>query len=187
MKQQLTGKTILLFMVGAMSTVIVAGVVATIAVRQTDSSARTATLKDLAQVVPSSVSLCNSSKAVTTLTVTRGTFMNPTTFLFPPIVFVGSANSSRSVVKAICAIPPSAVTTGFFSCPMGQGLTYRLVFTLPKYAVAPITFSGSGFCSWMDGTGKLGWIRPTSTFFRILGNAMEIPLATEETFAGKMK
>jgi len=90
MKQQLTGKTILLFMVGVMSTVILAGVVVTVAVRQIDSSARTATLKDLAQVEPSSVSLCNSSKAVTNLAVTRGTFMNPTTFsylLFPNTEF----------------------------------------------------------------------------------------------------
>ncbi len=69
---------------------------------------------------------------------------------------------------------------------MDQGLTYRLVFTHSKYAIAPIVLSRSRYCSWLDGTGKPGWIRPTSNFFRLLGNAMRIHLAAEETFAGKM-
>jgi len=186
MKQQLTGKTILLFMVGVMSTVILAGVVVTVAVRQIDSSARTATLKDLAQVEPSSVSLCNSSKAVTNLAVTRGTFMNPTTFSFPSVVFVGNTGSARSVVTAICATRPFA-GKGIFACPFDQALTYDLVFTLPKYRILPINLGGSGFCSWLKGTGKFGWIRPTSNFFQVLGSAMHLHLATSETFAGKMK
>jgi len=184
MKRKLTWKTIFLSIVGVTLLVLVAGLVVTIAAGTTETSTRTLTLKEQVQTMPR-LSLCLAANKVTTLTVRRGTPMNPTTFSFPSVVFVGNAVSARSVAKAICAIPPD-MRTGTMGCPFDQGLTYRLVFTLPKYVIAPIILRGSGFCSAADGTGKQGWIRPTQNFFRVLGNAMQLHLATMQTFAGKM-
>ena len=184
MKRPLTWKTIFLSIVGATLLVVVAGLAVTLGVGQAKTSTGTATLKTRVQAVPR-LALCMVRKEVTTLTVHRGTFMNPTTFSFPSVVFIGNAASARSVAKAICAIPPD-MRTGTMGCPFDQGLTYKLVFTLPKYVIAPIILRGSGFCSAADGTGKQGWIRPTQNFFRVLGNAMQLHLATMQTFAGKM-
>jgi len=147
--------------------------------------AMTATPKAEAKTTPSSLLLCTVTKKVTTLTVRRGTFMNPRTFSFPSVVFVGNAASTRSVAKAICAIPPD-MRTEAIPCPFDPGPTYRLVFTLPKYVIAPITLRGSGFCGAVDGTGKQGWIHLIPILFRVLGNAMQLHLATGDTFAGKM-
>jgi len=183
MKRQLTWKTIFLFIVGATSLVVVAGLVFAIGVGQAKTSTRTAALKDQAKAVPR-LALCMVSKEVTTLTVHRGTFMNPTTFSFPPVVFVGNEASARSVAKAICAIPPD-MRTGVWNCPFDQGLTYRLVFTIPKYVITPIILHIGG-CGAVDGTDAKGWIHLTPNLFRVLGNAMHLHLATEETFAGKM-
>ena len=180
MKREVTWMAIFVSIVGATLLVVVAGLVVTVGVGH-----GTATPKAQVQTVPSSLLLCTVANKVTTLSVHRGTFMNPTTFSFPSVVFVANAASARSVAKAICAIPPD-MRTGTMGCPFDQGLTYRLVFTLPKYVIAPIILRGSGFCSAADGTGKQGWIRPTQNFFRVLGNAMQLHLATMQTFAGKM-
>jgi hypothetical protein len=175
---------IFLSIVGATLLVVVAGLVVTVGVGHAKTSTGTRTPKAQVQTMPR-LSLCMAANKVTTLTVHRGTFMNPTVFSFPSVVLIGNAASARSVAKAICAIPPD-MRTETISCPFDQGLTYRLVFTLPKYVIAPIILRGSGFCSAVDGTGKQGWIRPTQNFFRILGNAMQLHLATMQTFAGKM-
>jgi hypothetical protein len=110
--------------------------------------------------------------------------MNPTTFSFPSIVFVGNTASVRSVAKAICAIPPD-MRTGTISCPFDQGLTYQLVFMLPKYVITPIILHVGG-CGSVEGTGAKGWIHLIPSLFRVLGNAMALHLPTEETFRGKM-
>ena len=160
--------------------VVLAGLVVTVGVGHGN-----ATPKAQIQTVPSSLPLCTVAEKVTSLTVQRGTPMNPTTFSFPAVVFVGNATSARSVAETMCAIPPD-MRTETIACPFDQGLTYKLVFTLPKYVIAPIILRGSGFCSAADGTGKQGWIRPDQNFFRVLGNAMQLHLATMQTFAGKM-
>ena len=172
-------KTIFLSIVGATILMVVAGLVVTVG-----EGHRTATPKAQVQTVSSSVSLCTVAKKVTRLAVHRGTFMNPTTFSFPSVVFVGNAASARSVAKAICAITPD-MRIGTFACPMDQGLTYRLVFTLPKYVITPIILHMGG-CGAVEGTGAKGWIHLIPILFRILGNAMQLHLATGETFAGKM-
>lgn len=184
MKRQLTWKTIFLSIVGATLLVVVAGLVVTVGVGHTKTSTETGTPEAQLLTVPNSLSLCTVAKKVTTLTVRRGTFMNPTTFSFPSVVFVGNAASARSVAKAICTIPPD-MRTGIMSCPFDQGLTYRLVFTLPKYVIAPIILHMGG-CGAVEGTGAKGWIHPSQNFFRLLGNAIRLHLATGETFAGKM-
>ena len=172
-------KTIFVSIAGATLLVVVAGLVVTIGVGH-----RTATPKAQVQTVPSALSVCTVAKKVTTLTVHRGTFMNPTTFSFPSVVFVGNAASARSVAKAICSITPD-MRTGTIFCPMDQGLTYRLVFTLPKYVITPIILHMGG-CGAVEGTGAKGWIHLTPNLFRVLGNAMQLHLATGDTFAGKM-
>ena len=184
MKRQLTWKTIFLSIVGATLLVVVAGLVVTVGVGHTKTSTETGTPEAQLLTVPNSLSLCTVAKKVTTLTVRRETFMNPTTFSFPSVVFVGNAASARSVTKAICAIPPD-MRTGAWSCQAYQGPTYRLVFTLPKYVITPIILHMGG-CGAVEGTGAKGWIHLTPIFFRVLGNAMQLHLATEETFAGKM-
>ena len=172
-------KTIFLSIVGATLLMVVAGLVVTVG-----EGHRTGTPEAQLLTVPNSLSLCTVTKKVTTLAVRRGTFMNPTTFSFPSVVLVGNAASARSVAKAICAIPPD-MRTETISCPSDQGLTYRLVFTLPKYVITPIILHMGG-CGAVEGTGAKGWIHLTPIFFRVLGNAMQLHLATGETFAGKM-
>jgi hypothetical protein len=180
MKRQLTWKTIILSIVGATSLVAVAGLIVAVEVGH-----GTATPQAQVLTVPSALSLCTVANKVTTLTVHRGTFMNPTTFSFPSVVFVGNAASARSVAKAICAIPPDMRTGGVIACPADFGLTYRLLFTFPKHTVTPITLRVTG-CGGVDGTGTKGWIHLTPNLLRVLGNAMQLRLATEATFRGKM-
>lgn len=179
MKRKLTWKTIFLSIVGATLLMVVAGLVVTVGVGH-----GTATPKAQVQTVPTALSLCTVAKKVTTLTVRRRTFMNPTVFSFPAVVIVENAASARSVAKTICAIPPD-MRTGASSCPAYQGPTYRLVFTLPKYVITPIILRMSD-CGAVEGTGAKGWIHLTPILFRVLGNAMELHLATGETFGGKM-
>ncbi|HUW86847.1 MAG TPA: hypothetical protein VMW30_00500 [Candidatus Paceibacterota bacterium] len=144
----------------------------------------TTTSTSQTKTMPSSLSLCTVANKVTTLTVRRGTFMNPTVFSFPSVVSVSNAASVRAVAKTICAIPPD-MRTWAIPCPSDQGLTYRLVFTIPKYVITPIILHMGG-CGAIEGTGAKGWIHLTPSLFRVLGNAMQLHLATIETFAGKM-
>lgn len=150
----------------------------------TQLDAMTATPKAQAKTMPSSLSLCTVAKKVTTLTVRRGTFMNPTVFSFPSVVSVSNAASVRTVAKTICAIPPD-MRTWTIPCPSDQGLTYRLSFAIPKYIITPIILRMGG-CGAVEGTGAKGWIHLTPNLFRVLGNAMQLHLATIETFAGKI-
>jgi hypothetical protein len=173
-----------LSIVGATLLVVVAGLVVTLRVGPAKISTGPVVLKAQVQTTPR-LSLCMAANKVTTLTVHRGTFMKPRTFSFPSVVFVGNTASARSIAKAVCAIPPD-MRTETIPCPFNPGPTYRLIFTLPKYVITPITLRGGGVCAAVDGTGKQGWIRPTQNFFRVLGNAMRLHLATEETFAGKV-
>lgn len=184
MKRKLTWKAIFLSVVGVTLLAAVAGLVVTIGVGQAKTSTGTATLKEQAQTIPSSLLLCTVAKKVTTLTVRRGTPMNPTVFSFPAVVFVSNAGSARSVAKAICAIPPD-MRTGTIACPADQGPTYQLIFTLPKYKTAPILLRVGG-CGAIEYSGAKGWIHPSQNFFHVLGDAMHLHLATGETFAGKM-
>ena len=184
MKRKLTWKAVFMSVVGAILLAVITGLALTLVVGHEITSSGTTLPKAKTQIVPSSLSLCTVAKKVTTLTVHRGTFMNPTTFSFQSVVFVDNAASARSVAKAICAIPPD-MRTGTMSCPFDQGLTYRLVFTLPKYVIAPIILHMGG-CGAVEGTGAKGWIHLTPSLFRVLGDAMQLHLATEQTFAGKM-
>lgn len=150
----------------------------------TQLDAVTATPKAQATTMPSSLSLCTVANKVTTLTVRRGTFTNPTVFSFPSVVSVSNATSVRAVAKTICAIPPD-MRTWTIPCPSDQGLTYRLVFTIPKYVITPIILRMGG-CGAVEGTGAMGWIHLNANIFRVLGKAMQLHLATIETFVGKI-
>lgn len=184
MKRQLTWKAIFLSILVATLLVVVTGLALTLKVGHAKIATGPVALKAQSQVLPSSVSLCTMAKKVTTLTVRRGTFMNPTVFSFPAVVVVENAALARSVAKTICAIPPD-MRTETIPCPFDQGLTYRLVFTLPKYVITPIILHMGG-CGAVEGTGAKGWIHLTPKLFRVLGNAMRLHLATGDTFAGKM-
>ena len=185
MKRKLKWKAIFVSIVGATLLVLVAGLVVTLRVGHAKTSIGTALPKAQIQTVLISLSLCTVAEKVTTLTVRRGTFMNPTTFSFPSVVSVSNVASVRTVAKTICATPPDMRTGGAIACPADFGLTYRLLFTVPKHIVMPITLRVTG-CGGVDGTGTKGWIHLTPNLFRVLGNAMRLRLATEATFRGKM-
>ena len=184
MKRKLTGKAIFLSIVGATLLVLVAGLVVTFGARTVETSTRTATPQAQTLAVPISLSLCTVAEKVTRLTIRRGTYMNPTVFSFPSVVSVSKVASVRTVAKTICAIPPD-MRTGIIACPFDQGLTYRLVFTLPKYVITPIILRMGG-CGAVEGTGAKGWIHLTPNIFRVLGNAMQLHHATGESFVGRM-
>jgi hypothetical protein len=185
MKRELTWKTIFVSIAGVTLLVVVATLAFTLAVGQGKTSTRTATPQVQVKTVPTSLLLCTVAKRVTTLAVRRGTFKNPTVFSFPAFVFVENVASARSVAKTICAIPTD-MRTDTLPCPFDQGLTYRLVFTIPKYVIAPIILHLGG-CGAVEGTGAKGWIHLTPKLFRVLGNAMRLHLATADTFFGKMR
>lgn len=184
MKRQLTWKAIFLSVLVATLLVVGAGLVVTLKVGPAKTSTGPVALRAQSQIVPSSVSLCTVASKVTTLTVRRGPYMNPTVFSFPAVVLVENATSARSVAKAICAIPPD-MRIGARSCPAYQGSTYQLTFTFPEYKIAPVLLRMGG-CAAIEYGGAKGWIRPSQNFFHVLGNAMRLHPATEETFAGKM-
>lgn len=184
MKRQLTWKGILLSILVATVLVVVATLAVTLRVGPAKASIGAVVPKAQTQIAPVVISLCMAANKVTTLAVRRGPYLNPTVFSFPAVVLVENAASARLVAKAICDIPPD-MRTGAWSCPADQGLTYQLTFTLPRYVIAPVLLRLGG-CGGIEGTGAKGWIHPSRHFYRVLGNALRLHLATGETFAGKM-
>lgn len=183
MKRKLTWKAIFLSIFVAMVLVVAAGLVVTIAVGHAKASTGTGTPRAQVQTMLR-LSLCMAVNKITTLAVRRGPYMNPTVFSFPAVVTVENATSARSVAKAICTITPD-MRTGTIACPADQGLAYQLTFTPPEHAIAPVLLRMGG-CSAIEYSGAKGWIHPSQNFFRVLGDAMHLHLATGQTFAGKM-
>lgn len=183
MKRQLTWKAIVVSIVGATLLAVAAGLIVTIGAGTAKTSTGTGTPRAQVQTMPR-LSLCMATNKVTTLAVRRGPYMNPTVFSFPAVVLVENAASARAVAKAICAITPD-MSTGIYACPADQGLAYQLIFTLPEYVIAPVLLRMGG-CGGIEYSGAKGWIHPSQNFFHVLGNAMQLHLATERTFVGKM-
>jgi hypothetical protein len=131
-----------------------------------------------------SVKICGVEGRVTAFGILRGSVRNPTTFSFPKSVYVNNATSSRSVARALCALPePSA---GVLNCPSDQGPNYTLTFVAPGYQMTKVVVDPTG-CGTVTGMTTDRTVSRSPGFWPILGAAMKIKGATNETFRGREK
>lgn len=129
------------------------------------------------------VNLCTVVNSVTSLRVSRGIPLNPTTFTFPRLVLVKNSASTKAVAVALCALP--AGPTGAINCPADFGFDYRLSFTALGYDVADVQLDPTG-CQWVKGIDPMRWVEQSPHFYRILGAAMRLKRVTESTFRGML-
>jgi hypothetical protein len=129
------------------------------------------------------VNLCTVVNSVTSLRVSRGIPLNPTTFTFPRLVLVKRATSTKAVATALCALP--AGPTGVVNCPADFGFDYRLSFTARGYNVADVQLDPTG-CQWVKGIDPVRWVEQSPHFFRVLGAAMQLKHLTASTFRGTL-
>jgi hypothetical protein len=135
-----------------------------------------------ASVTP--VKICSVEGRVTAFRILRGSVRNPTTFSFPKSEFVNNATSSRSVAHALCGLPrPSA---GVLNCPSDQGPNYTLTFVAAGYQITKIVIDPTG-CGTVTGMTNDRTDSRSPGFWPILGAAMKIKGATNETFRGQEK
>jgi len=119
---------------------------------------------------------------VTAFRILRGSVRNPTKFTFPKSVYVNSATSSRSVAQALCDLPePSA---GVLNCPSDQGPNYTLTFVALGHQIAKVVVDPTG-CGTVTGMTNDRTVSRSPGFWPVLGAAMKIKGATNETFRGQ--
>jgi hypothetical protein len=128
------------------------------------------------------VTACRVLTAITSLVVRRGTPPNPSRFSFPATVRVGEASAARSVARALCALP--VMPKGVF-CPADLGPRYTLSFTAPARRVAQVVVDPTG-CETVQGLAGTRWVARSPGFWRVLGDAMHLRGATQQTFAGRL-
>jgi hypothetical protein len=74
----------------------------------------------------------------------------------------------RSVAEAACALPP--MPSGAMSCPADSGLTYRLLFSISRRELAPVSVDATG-CGEVKGLGQTRWTARSPGFWRTLRKA----------------
>lgn len=75
---------------------------------------------------------------------------------------------ARSVAEAACALPP--MPSGAMSCPADSGLTYRLLFSISRRELAPVSVDATG-CGEVKGLGQTRWTARSPGFWRTLRKA----------------
>lgn len=131
------------------------------------------------------VALCSASTALRSLVIRRH-LLNPATFPFPATVHVSVATADR-VIDAVCALRAEPV--GVRSCPIDLGPTYQLTFTTADGRTATVVTDPTGCATVSSPTHSIGTkgfgFRATSPhFWHVLGLAVGVPKATQQTFAG---
>jgi hypothetical protein len=126
--------------------------------------------------------LCSNVPAVTRLAVSRVTVLpqDHLRFVFPAAVTVTSPAEARAVAKALCTLP--AMPSGVMSCPMDQGVSYRLDFAAGRTSFPLITAAASG-CNAVAGAGAVRRAGSAS-FWTVLGQAMGIKHAASSVLRG---
>lgn len=132
--------------------------------------------------VASQVSLCQVAGSVTALGARRGVPSNPTTFSFPRLTSVNHAASVRLVARALCGL--AKLPKGIQSCPVDLGPIYTLGFNAAGYDVTKVALDPTG-CEAVHGLTGVRWIR-SSSFWRVLGDAMGLRAPARATFAGRL-
>jgi len=133
----------------------------------------------------SSPALCQAAAHVDHLVVHRVDALpqNHLYFSFPATVTVTEAESVQDVASALCALPK--MPPGIFNCPADFGISYNLTFSAAGQKFAVVSLEPSG-CEEVQGLGPTRWIIRNPGFWRVLGNAMGLPGATQSTFAGTL-
>ena len=126
--------------------------------------------------------LCSQVPAVTRLAVSRVTALPRSRlhFAFPAGVTVTSPAEARAVAKALCTLP--VMPGGVMSCPMDQGVSYRLDFAAGRASFPGITAAASG-CNAVTGAGAVRRAG-SAGFWTVLGHAMGINRAASSTLRG---
>jgi hypothetical protein len=126
--------------------------------------------------------LCGTGAHVRTVVITREA-INPETFSFPATVTV---TGHRAVVIAdeLCGL--SAPPPGVRFCPDEWGPTYTLTFSNGDRTIATVTANPTGcdVLSLAEGTATPLSKQATPQFWHVLGRAMGIAPATQQTFVG---
>lgn len=128
--------------------------------------------------------LCSRSQvpAVTRLAVSRTVALpgNHLHFAFPAGVTVTSPAEARAVARALCALPvmPSAP----MSCPMDQGVSYRLDFAAGRTSFPGIRAAAGG-CNPVTGAGPVRRAG-SARFWTVLGHAIGLKRAAGSALRG---
>jgi len=126
--------------------------------------------------------LCSDVPAVTRLTVHRadGVPGNHLRFAFPDTVAVTSPAQARAVARAVCTLPP--MPHGAMSCPIDQGVSYRLDFAASRDSFPRITVAAGG-CGAVSGAGPVRQAG-SARFWTLLGHALGIRQAAASALRG---
>jgi hypothetical protein len=126
--------------------------------------------------------LCSQVPAVTRLAVSRVTALprSHLRFAFPAGVTVTSPAEARAVARALCTLP--VMPGGVMSCPMDQGVSYRLDFAAGRTSFPGITAAASG-CNAVNGAGAVRRAG-SAGFWTVLGHAMGINRAASSALRG---
>ena len=127
--------------------------------------------------------LCQVIPRVDRLIVTRHAPGNQFIFNFPAVVNVTSASSAQSVAKAACALPDASNTR---LCPAEFAVSYHLVFAVrgEKGMGGEAIDANPTGCQWVTGLGMVREALSPVAFYRLLGNAMGLKNASDQTFRG---
>jgi hypothetical protein len=127
--------------------------------------------------------VCAHAQDVDGLTIGRVNAypQNHLRFTFPAQITVTSAGPSQAVARALCALP--AMPDVRFSCPMDEGVDYRLVFTAGDSELAPVTLDATG-CEQVTGLGPVRWTARSPAFWGVLATAADITSYDQATFRG---
>jgi hypothetical protein len=126
--------------------------------------------------------ICGVEGRVTAFRILRSSVRNPTRFSFPKSDYVNNASSSRSVARALCALPKPG--TGVINCSAGTGPNYTLTFVAPKYQIAHVLLQLRQ-CGIVTGLATERTVSRSPGFWRTLGRAMKLKNATGDTFEGQ--
>ena len=126
--------------------------------------------------------LCSQVPAVTRLAVSRVAALpqDHLHFVLPAGVTVPSPAKARAVAKALCTLP--VMSGGIMSCPMDQGVSYRLDFAAGRTSFPGITAAAGG-CNAVAGAGAVRRAG-SAGFWTVLGHAMGIKHAASSALRG---
>lgn len=127
---------------------------------------------------------CPPNADLTSLTVQRGSLLNPETFTFPATVTVSGPAVER-LAHALCELPVYPI--GWRSCPIADGPTYTLTFagTTRVVAIASPTGCQSVLLTHARVTPHDDRVA-TDRFWAIFGTTIGLTNATSATFAGSI-
>lgn len=127
--------------------------------------------------------LCESVANLTHLVVRRtdASPQNHFRFSFPAMVTVNDVALVREAARSLSALP--RMPSGVHSCPADWGITYHLSFSSNARTFPTISIAATG-CQSVSGLVPVRWVAPSPEFWRILGKAMGLTKADQQTFAG---